>query len=284
VGEWLRPSSASAASSGFQLFMPQPYRQKRRVAAGSGMNKSNLPGLSPLWLISLAMVLGTTIVVMIPAAISGGDAIKANDWIAFAGNVLAGVMTLIAAVIAWFAVQRQIRAQAESEARRTTIDLISREEERMEALLPGLESAFNFLITVQNALIIQGNFDAYRTALNGLGLWLDDMNDMQAKIDKRLPTTDASTRLEIARTLGLLVSGTSEYQRAMHHMLDPDLVDRTPEETSATQWSLKAATNTVQSARDAFDRLLLAIHERANLFRERMPKFRTRIEASFGKD
>lgn len=73
-----------------------------------------LSGLTPAWLISLAMVLGTVIVVFIPISISGGEAIKASDWIGFSGNVLASVMTIIAAIIAWFAVQRQIEAQAQT--------------------------------------------------------------------------------------------------------------------------------------------------------------------------
>src|SRR6266566_3557689 len=74
------------------------------------MDRNNLPGLSPLWLISFALVLGTGIVVLIPVSISGGDTIKANDWIGFAGSVVSGALTLIAATIAWFAVKRQIDA------------------------------------------------------------------------------------------------------------------------------------------------------------------------------
>lgn len=85
--------------------------------------KQNLPGLSPLWLISLALVLGTTIVALIPFSISGGETIKGNDWIGFAGNVVGGAITLLAAVMAWFAVQRQIdnetsvRIAAQSDAK-----------------------------------------------------------------------------------------------------------------------------------------------------------------------
>jgi hypothetical protein len=77
------------------------------------MDKNNLPGLSPLWLISLGLILGCVIVVMIPASIATGEAIKSSDWIGFAGNVVAGAMTLIAAIIAWFAVQKQITIQRE---------------------------------------------------------------------------------------------------------------------------------------------------------------------------
>jgi hypothetical protein len=72
-----------------------------------------LPGLSPLWQILLALGLGTSIIAMIPFGIVGGDAIKASDWIGFAGSVVSGAMTLAAAAAAWFAVQRQINAQIE---------------------------------------------------------------------------------------------------------------------------------------------------------------------------
>ena len=77
----------------------------------------NLPGLTPLWLISLALVLGVVIVTFVPMSISGGDTIKGSDWIGFAGSVIAGAMTLMAGIIAWFSVQRQIKAQEQSESR-----------------------------------------------------------------------------------------------------------------------------------------------------------------------
>jgi hypothetical protein len=80
------------------------------------MKDGNLPGLSPLWLISLAMVLGTLIVVMIPVSIATGDNVKSSDWIGFAGGVVVGAIALLAAILAWFAVQRQITAQEDAES------------------------------------------------------------------------------------------------------------------------------------------------------------------------
>jgi hypothetical protein len=90
------------------------------------MNK-NLPGLSPLWLISLALVLGTLITTLIPISVASN--IKPSDWIGFAGSVVAGAMTLFAAILAWFAVQRQITAQEEAE-RRATQQLTEQQHER----------------------------------------------------------------------------------------------------------------------------------------------------------
>lgn len=74
------------------------------------MNKDNMPGLSPLWLLMLTLALGTTIVVLMPVAIATGDSIKTQDWIGFAGSVLSGAMTLLAGMAAWFAVKNQIAA------------------------------------------------------------------------------------------------------------------------------------------------------------------------------
>jgi len=92
------------------------------------MSKHNLPGLSPLWLISLSLVLGCWIVVSIPASIATGEAIKSSDWIGFGGNVVAGAMTLTAGIIAWFSVKGQIEAQEIAHARaqaELTTDLAS---------------------------------------------------------------------------------------------------------------------------------------------------------------
>ncbi|HEV3138486.1 MAG TPA: hypothetical protein VGZ26_11295, partial [Pirellulales bacterium] len=40
-----------------------------------------------------------------------------SDWLGFSGSVIAGSATLIAAIIAWFAVDRQIKSQNETAAR-----------------------------------------------------------------------------------------------------------------------------------------------------------------------
>jgi hypothetical protein len=98
------------------------------------MKSSNLPpGLSPLWLISLALVLGTIIVAGIPVSIATGDKIKSSDWIGFAGSIAAGTMTLIAATLAWFAVQRQIKSQEDAEERAAQRSAEERTTEMAEA-------------------------------------------------------------------------------------------------------------------------------------------------------
>jgi hypothetical protein len=82
-------------------------------------NKNNLPGLGPLWLMSLTLALGCFVVVVIPVSIA--TVIKPSDWIGFAGNVVAGAITLFAAILAWFAVQRQIAIQQKIAAQQIAI-------------------------------------------------------------------------------------------------------------------------------------------------------------------
>jgi hypothetical protein len=91
------------------------------------MKENNLSGLSPIWLIGLALVLGTTIVTLIPLTIA---ATTAASWIGLLGSVLSGCLTVIGFFFAANNVKRQLRINL--------INLISREEERIEDQMPGL--------------------------------------------------------------------------------------------------------------------------------------------------
>jgi len=67
-------------------------------------------GLGAMGLIALAAVLACFLAITLPVIRSSPPA-HTSDWLGFAGGVVGGVMTLVAAGIAWFAVQRQISAQ-----------------------------------------------------------------------------------------------------------------------------------------------------------------------------
>jgi hypothetical protein len=60
-----------------------------------------------------------------------------TDWLGFGGNIIAAAMTITAAVIGYFAIKRQLR-----------IDLISREEDRVERQLPALRQTSEFMKTL----------------------------------------------------------------------------------------------------------------------------------------
>jgi hypothetical protein len=138
-------------------------------------------GLAPIWLISVAMVLGTSIVVLLPASIAGGDVIKASDWIGFSGSIASGVMTLIAAAIAWFAVQSQITVAREvAFAKEGEVWIVLRED--LENVVASLDYAWR---NVDRAMLKTG--DKMR----------DDWRQRSAKQSMRvLPNDDQIKRLE----------------------------------------------------------------------------------------
>jgi hypothetical protein len=119
------------------------------------MRDRNLSGLSPVWLISLAMALGTGIIVLIPAAIAEGEAIKPSSWIGFAGSVLGACLTILGFFLAANNIRRQLR-----------INLISREEGRIEEQLPGLEEIAKLLDKITPKI----KSDDTTATMNALGI------------------------------------------------------------------------------------------------------------------
>jgi hypothetical protein len=101
------------------------------------MPKNQLSGLTPIWLLTLALALGIFLTVMAPI-VAGNEPVKLSDWFGFAGSLGGAVVTLIAAVIAWKAVQAQI-AQSERAIERARLA----EQYAARAMLPLALSSLN---------------------------------------------------------------------------------------------------------------------------------------------
>lgn len=97
------------------------------------MSKDNLPGLTPVWLITFTTILACMLPIGV-AYIYGNEPVKPSDWIGFAGNVLTAGIAGAAIAYAWRGITLQSR-----------LDLISREEDRIESELPGLRDAVTML-------------------------------------------------------------------------------------------------------------------------------------------
>lgn len=108
------------------------------------MERNNLPGLTPIAIILLAVVLGIFLSISVPLFI-GSAAIRPSDWIGFAGSVLTSGVAAIAAYLAWRNISRQMRA-----------NFLSREEDRIEEELPGLSD------TEDRLAIMLSQFEAAR--------------------------------------------------------------------------------------------------------------------------
>jgi hypothetical protein len=88
------------------------------------MDKNNLPGLSPLWLMSLALVLGVFLATALPLIVLT-KGVATSDWLGFSGGIIGAACTIFAGWLAYSAVQVQIRDYREA-ARRNTFEALDR--------------------------------------------------------------------------------------------------------------------------------------------------------------
>ncbi|MGJ5022355.1 hypothetical protein [Bradyrhizobium oligotrophicum] len=84
-------------------------------------------GFGVVGLIGLGTALALLLTVGIPIILAP-EPVKLSDWLGFAGNVLGSGVALLAAVIAWNAVQRQLSLQREQ----LLLGVLLREEDRLE--------------------------------------------------------------------------------------------------------------------------------------------------------
>ncbi|WP_316195934.1 MULTISPECIES: hypothetical protein [unclassified Bradyrhizobium] len=109
------------------------------------MERNNLPGLTPVWIIALATVLAAFLSAGVPFIFK--DDIRPADWLGFAGNIIVAGVALIAAVIAWRAVQAQIaapdeaRVKAQAEAKSIAVVALAQPVHAASALLRAVQIA-----------------------------------------------------------------------------------------------------------------------------------------------
>ncbi len=99
-------------------------------------------GVGAVGLLLLAIALAMLLTIGIPISVSK-EGVDLKDWLGFAGNVLGAGVTLLAAIVAWFAVQKQIGVEQKA----TFLNLIIREEDRIEVQLPALLELYESLFT-----------------------------------------------------------------------------------------------------------------------------------------
>jgi len=140
-------------------------------------------GLGALGLLSLAAALALLLTIGIPITVSK-DKVELKDWLGFAGNLLGAIFTVLAAVIAWYAVQRQIRVQREA----NLLSVMTREETRLENEIHAHKVCTEFLWNVHAA-------HEYRAAP------LDSISELTKYIDELTAMGLSSDYIEIRRSL-----------------------------------------------------------------------------------
>lgn len=125
--------------------------QLAAAASDHGMKKFD-QGVGAIGLIVLAAVLASLLVTAMPLVKSEPPA-HTSDWLGFAGGVVGGLMTLVAAVVAWVAVQRQIHAQlliADGQAAIQSYNIVRDHIKALESeshLITDIELRANYTLT-----------------------------------------------------------------------------------------------------------------------------------------
>jgi hypothetical protein len=156
------------------------------------MDRDNLPGLTPLWIVGLASILSIFISIAIPA-VFGKEFLASPNWIGFAGSVLTVCATVTSIYFAYRGLTRQMR-----------INVAFREEDRIEKRRAGVTDIENFIESLVDHL--KGRVDAERIidVLNSTGLKCGDKKTLLSEIKTALPETEDRLRRELAHILFII--------------------------------------------------------------------------------
>lgn len=240
------------------------------------MEKNNLPGLTPLWIVLLATVLG----VFLPIATVGRtDSIKASDWIGFAGSVLTAGVAAAAIYYAWRGIVRNLR-----------VTLISREEDRMEAALPGLRDVVNLADQLSSDLA-DGSPEKILRALDEKSVYTVGGRTISKSIKSRLSRTDDRTYRRFYGQFVALRKCAAEVKAAEMGLAEASKLralnaggsyeEGCNDRYEAALQVGALAQIDLDDALAEFSSLINQLNKQIALYERRLPIFRSEIEAYF---
>jgi hypothetical protein len=223
------------------------------------MDTNNLPGLTPLWLILLATVLATLIPIAVPF-VFGAD-VKASDWTGFAGSVLTAGVAGIAIYYGWRGIVRQLR-----------VSLMSREEDRMERELPGLQQVAALLGRANILCLMEPLPMTAIRVLKSLGLQTSDGSVLN-KLETKLPRASDADRRALTAILEKIdlsaINATS-----LQQSLEPPLSEDESQLMSRQMVDMTDAIRELASFKASID-------EKIATFQRRIPQFKAELSRFF---
>jgi hypothetical protein len=193
--------------------------------------------------------------------------------------LITATIAISTAAIAWHNVTRQLRMAAKI-----------REEDRMEAALPGLREADDLLVPLLSELrLLQGKENADQI----VGARFNSPTENFTALARRtLPHADERMRREVAGMMLLLrvrsqqlVNAHSERERASRELAD--ISSFRPEDHDKLRQADEAIvlhTRSMEEAINSLERLVMTYNERTARYVELLFKFRRQIEAFWDKD
>ena len=224
-----------------------------------------------------------TLPVWVAFAINVAKEGQRTDWLGFAGNIVGSGITSAVAVaaiyFAWRGVTQQLR-----------ITLVSREEDRIEAELPGLRQAGEFLRSLEflpdpdqilelmelKELIVEGAFE-----IEELKKLLPDLSERSMR-----PIFSILRRLMIRSQVFLQYkSSLDRLQKEMVNdlgMFPPDIIEQRKRMRDVQQRQLASQYDMLKQLLGEFDGITKGVELRLQTLTERQILFRQEIEQHFG--
>jgi hypothetical protein len=225
-------------------------------------------GLGAIGLILLTVALALVFTLGVPISVSR-ETVELKDWLGFAGNVVGALMTLVAAIVAWRAVQRQITVQREA----NLLVLMTREEDRLETEFHAVEICLELLTLALWARIMTKGPSSYVAELSSLGFSSDEIETrrlVQQKVAGPIPPS----LLSKISSLMTAVIRAATIVRSLHIDDNGEIRKDTPANRRQT------ADANLHALEDEMDRLSSDLTVRRNSLTDvYLPGLRSRIEA-----
>ncbi len=197
-------------------------------------------------------------------------------------TLIAAAIALIGILIAWFSVGRQPR-----------VTIISREEDRIEKILPGLYDASALLNGIVTSMVSLKSLEELKSADDFINIQFQKRKDESTEeaIKRTLELTDHPTQIRALKIL-LELEWRANLVANIYKMLDDakKKVEDNPNNTTA-QFTLKQAEITMKTTYVMYNQILsraniLAneIDEKIRIYSNRLPRLRAEIEKYFHDD
>jgi hypothetical protein len=210
---------------------------------------------------------------IVGASLNANDLPNPKEW----QTLIAASVAVIAAWIAWTNVKKQLAMQREA----LRINLMSREEDRMEEQLPGLKDA----VILLGRLRVPTQFG--RPALGQIKATVSEAgiapaDNVDERLERLLPRTDYETRKLVGSVVTLL-----RYQAALleaaQSMLREAERGNDPKEIESALASVRLIEGDAVNAIDSVQKLSETFRLRIESKQQRIPRFRRQIEAFFAE-
>jgi hypothetical protein len=278
----MAPTTAGLTGPALTAIRPRPsccslLDRTGAAAQNRSMKDSPLPGLPTMAALMLSAMIAGWIGLFGPLDFS-----KIKEWQTLAAAIIAATGVLLTALVAVGNVSKQVR-----------INILGREEDRIQRELPGLRDAvifYNRFVFIRH----EGFLSNVTVFFRERGISLPN-STIEKDIIDALPNTDVATRLRVRILTTTMVRFAGNVESALRRIPQmeseisllkdsaPEDAKRLEEKIESERQRLRILKQRVSSAMDELEEDRRAIQSKIELYDKRLVRIRREVEAYFGE-